>query len=91
MMPEDIGPDIQTLVKESERFSNYRERCTVFDSTGWALEDIVTMDLFREYAAEFKVGSEIQLETISTDHRNPYQFLEDCTDADVDGSIGRKA
>ena len=91
MMPEDVGPDIQTLVKQHDHFSNDRERCTVFDSTGWALEDIVTMDLFREYAGRFKVGHEIQLETISTDHRNPYQFLMEHPDAAAPHIIRRNA
>jgi ornithine cyclodeaminase/alanine dehydrogenase-like protein (mu-crystallin family) len=90
MMPEDIGPDILTLFRERDRFNNVQQRCTVFDSTGWALEDIVTIDLFREYAGKFKVGSEIQLETISTDHRNPYQFLADHRD-DEDYGVRRKS
>lgn len=77
MMPEDIGPDIQTLVKQRDRFRYAQQQCTVFDSTGWALEDIVTMDLFRDYAGRFKLGLEIQLETNSADHLNPYQFLEE--------------
>jgi ornithine cyclodeaminase/alanine dehydrogenase-like protein (mu-crystallin family) len=77
IMPEDIGPDIQTLVKERESFSKVQQQCTVFDSTGWALEDIVTTDMFREYAEQFKVGRELQLETISSDHLNPYQFLQE--------------
>lgn len=77
VMPEDIGPDIATLVKDPQRYAAERDRITVFDSTGWALEDMVTTDLFRDYARRFGLGHELQLETISSDHLDPYQFLRE--------------
>lgn len=77
MMPEDIGPSIATLTGEPDQYKHQQQCITVFDSTGWALEDIVTMDLFREYAKVLNIGSDIQLETISSDHLNPYQFLKE--------------
>jgi len=71
----DIGPDIYTLVKERSRYRTKRETSTVFDSTGWALEDMVCMDMFMEYAASFEIGRLLELESASSDCLNPYQFL----------------
>lgn len=71
----DIGPDICTLVKAKSRYREKRETVTVFDSTGWALEDMVCMDMFMEYASSFEIGRFLELETVSSDCLNPYQFL----------------
>jgi L-lysine cyclodeaminase len=73
----EMGPDIHTLVKHQDDYLSYRARPTVFDSTGWAVEDMVCMDMFMEYAAEFGIGMQLELESISTDALNPYQFLFD--------------
>jgi ornithine cyclodeaminase/alanine dehydrogenase-like protein (mu-crystallin family) len=73
--PADIGPDIYTLVKNQSHYQANRQTCTVFDSTGWALEDMVCMDMFMEYAASFEIGRSLQLESVSSDCLNPYQFL----------------
>ncbi len=75
--PTDMGPDIHTLVKHQDDYLLHRKRATVFDSTGWAVEDMVCMDMFMEYAAEFGIGMELELESISSDTLNPYQFLFD--------------
>ena len=75
--PADIGPDIYTLLKEPRRYDAKRDTCTVFDSTGWALEDMVCMDMFMEYAASFGIGQFLELECVSSDCLNPYQFLFD--------------
>ena len=84
IMPEDVGPDIQTLLKQADKYIAQQQCCTVFDSTGWALEDVVTMELFNEYATTFKLGQQIQLETISSDYLNPYQFLLETPDMTKD-------
>lgn len=70
-----IGPDIHTLVKEQSLNQNIQGRSTVFDSTGWAVEDMVCMDMFMDYAADFDIGTDFELEAVSSDHKNPYQFL----------------
>jgi ornithine cyclodeaminase/alanine dehydrogenase-like protein (mu-crystallin family) len=73
--PAMIGPDIHNLVKDQASYLNATERETVFDSTGWALEDMVCMDMFMEYATAFGIGSALELESVSSDCMNPYQFL----------------
>ena len=80
--PAQIGPDICTLVKEQSRYQGKRDAVTVFDSTGWALEDMVCMDMFMEYAASFGIGRFLELESVSSDRLNPYQFLLEVPDDD---------
>ncbi|MCA9050511.1 MAG: hypothetical protein KDA89_17360, partial [Planctomycetaceae bacterium] len=45
-----------------------------FDSTGWALEDFVALELAMQYAAEFDIGSEIDIAGTG-DPWNPYEGL----------------
>ncbi len=71
----EVGPDLHTLVKGPPGAAAVRQRTTVFDSTGWALEDMVCMEMFMEYAEAYGIGRFLELETISSDCRNPYQFL----------------
>ena len=72
---EEIGPDLVMLAKTPERFREYRRQLTVFDSTGWALEDHVTFNLVLEYAEAFQLGMDIQLEAVAHDPKDPYAFL----------------
>lgn len=75
LRPEQIGAELAEVVRETERFTGYRERLTVFDSTGWALEDQVAMDLLMDFAHELKLGSAVALESIAPDPKDPYGFL----------------
>lgn len=72
---EDIGPELEALVKAPESYGSVKEQLSVFDSTGWALEDSVVMNLFMEVADELGIGTELVIENILTDAKNPYQFL----------------
>ncbi|WP_400077190.1 ornithine cyclodeaminase family protein [Winogradskyella sp. R77965] len=71
----EIGPDLSELVKHSETYTSAKNQRTVFDSTGWALEDQIVMDLFLDLATEFGIGQEIAIENISEDAKNPYNFI----------------
>ena len=71
---DEIGPDLAELVKDSDRYARYRDRPTVFDSTGWALEDHVVGQLLIDIAKKRGFGSEIRLESLSADPRDPYGF-----------------
>ncbi|MBT8399339.1 MAG: ornithine cyclodeaminase family protein [Rhodothermia bacterium] len=72
---EHIGPELIDVIRNAEEHEGLRERLTVFDSTGWALEDHVALDLFMEYAGEFGLGSHIEIESVSHDAKNPYEFV----------------
>lgn len=72
--PDAIGPDLVTLLQHPERYADARTRLTVFDSTGWALEDYVTMEYFVEQAGLLGLGTRLSIEAVSGDALNPYDF-----------------
>jgi hypothetical protein len=49
---------------------------TVFDSTGYALEDQVAIRMLLDYCDELDLGVDVQLETATGDPRNPYDLGE---------------
>jgi ornithine cyclodeaminase/alanine dehydrogenase-like protein (mu-crystallin family) len=73
--PEEIGPDLFELVQQTDRYRFVQDHLSVFDSTGWALEDQVAMDLFMELAADLDLGTHVSVETIPSDPLNPYHLL----------------
>ncbi len=72
---ESIGPDLVSLLQNHEAYEDVKNKRTVFDSTGWALEDYVVLELFLELAEKFGIGQHIAIENISEDAQNPYHFL----------------
>jgi ornithine cyclodeaminase/alanine dehydrogenase-like protein (mu-crystallin family) len=71
------------LIQNSSKYAKVKNGLSVFDSTGWALEDQVVMDLFLDLAAEFGIGLEVALENVSDDAKNPYNFLLKTVDAQL--------
>lgn len=76
LTPQQIGPDIVTLVKHQDEYQGFRDRPTVFDSTGWALEDFVMSNLIASYGRELGCGTQVSLACIGADPKNPYEFLQ---------------
>lgn len=72
---DDIGPELTELVKQHDKYTTYRGQTTVFDSTGWALEDLVMADILTALGDEVGVGRSIELECVGQDPRNPYGFI----------------
>jgi len=72
---DEIGEDFVEIVQNSDKYISVQNRRSVFDSTGWALEDKVAMDLFLDFALELGLGHEIEIENISKDAKNPYDFV----------------
>jgi len=72
-----IGPDWVQVIQNQEDYTKYQNEKTVFDSTGWALEDWVVTDLFMEYAIELGLGIEVELESIPEDAKSPYEFVRE--------------
>lgn len=70
---EAVGPDLYQLLQAPPQ-AKVREQLTVFDSTGWALEDHVAMGLVTGYAETLGLGTYLPVEMVSEDARNPYQF-----------------
>ncbi|MFJ9817515.1 ornithine cyclodeaminase family protein [Streptomyces sp. NPDC101151] len=69
---EDIGPGLPRICAEPSTAESRRFSRTVFDSTGFALEDHVAFDVFHHFAQRFGVGQKIRLESVSGDALNPY-------------------
>lgn len=73
----EIGLDWVQLTKRKNEYLHLKDVRTVFDSTGWALEDYVMMDLFLNLAEKFSVGTAFNIENVSEDAKNPYHFLKE--------------
>lgn len=78
---EDIGPDLAHVSQHGDHFETGRQRLTVFDSTGYALEDHVAIEMLIEYCDELHLGLNVQLETATGDPRNPYDLGASSGDA----------
>ena len=70
--PDRIGPSITELVQRSAEAATFREELTVFDSTGWAIEDDVALRLAVELADRHGLGIDVQLEHLPPDPYDPY-------------------
>lgn len=72
----EIGPELSALIKAPNKYKYIQDRRSVFDSTGWALEDHVVMDLMIKYANELQIGSKLAIEYFPEDTKNPYEFYK---------------
>ena len=75
LAPSGIGEELYQLMQRSEVSPELKHRLTVFDSTGWVLEDYVVTKLFLEHARALGLGTEIWMGTQSADPKSPYVFL----------------
>lgn len=69
-----IGPSLGELCASTGRAVVHREGLTVFDSTGFALEDHLALDVLLEIADELGLGSRAGLETRPHDAFDPYSI-----------------
>lgn len=74
-----IGPELEAVVKQPANFEHVKAQRSVFDSTGWPLEDKVAMDYFMEVARSLGLGREMEIETMTGDALNPYDFVRQAT------------
>jgi len=73
---DEIGPELSELVQRRGFFESYNQSLTVFDSTGWALEDLVASELLIRLGRELGMGTQVDVQCFSTDPKNPYDFLK---------------
>jgi ornithine cyclodeaminase/alanine dehydrogenase-like protein (mu-crystallin family) len=72
----EIGPDLVTLVQQQDAWAtHHRDRPTVFDSTGWALQDLVAAEMMLDHACRLGEGLEIELQPSPADPYDPYEFV----------------
>jgi ornithine cyclodeaminase/alanine dehydrogenase-like protein (mu-crystallin family) len=76
LKPSEIGPDITEVISNRDKYHIYRNQKTVFDSTGFALEDQVAMNLIVQYTKKYNLGQMIEIENISYDPLDPYNFIK---------------
>jgi ornithine cyclodeaminase/alanine dehydrogenase-like protein (mu-crystallin family) len=72
---DEVGPDLAQLVKAAGAFESARGRLTVFDSTGWSLEDLVAAELMIDHANRLGVGLRTNLQSLPDDPYSPYGAL----------------
>lgn len=72
-----IGPSLVEIIKHAARYESYQMQRTVFDSTGFALEDMSAMHVLLRYAESLKIGRQLTIESMSYDAMNPYSFVQD--------------
>ena len=73
---EEFGPSLVELVQDSDRLTKYRDSSTVFDSTGWALEDMIAADILTTLGKEAGCGIPTDLACLAGDAKNPYEFID---------------
>ena len=71
----DLGPDLAALVRNRTEWEGHRVRLTVFDSTDWALEDLVAAELLASHCERLGLGTVVELQPAVTDPHNPYHRL----------------
>ncbi|MEM6395443.1 MAG: ornithine cyclodeaminase family protein [Bacteroidota bacterium] len=71
----DIDADIVGVVTDPRKYEFVKTTRSVYDSTGWALQDKVTFSLFMELAHKLGMGQRIAIENMSGDASNPYDFM----------------
>ncbi|MFD4636531.1 ornithine cyclodeaminase family protein [Lentzea sp. NPDC058436] len=69
---DQIGPGLAALCHDPAAYQHARDTLTVFDSTGFALEDHLALDTLIEAALEAGVGSRVSLEYQPADPLDPY-------------------
>lgn len=78
-----IGPSLAEVIQSPDRYESIKDQLSVFDSTGWALEDQVVLELFCQYAKALDLGQYLEIESMSEDAKNPYDFISKASEPDL--------
>jgi L-lysine cyclodeaminase len=71
----DLGPDLVTLVKDRYAYRSLRDRLTVYDSTGWAVQDLIAAELLLGHAQRIGAGVDIEIQPTPRDPFDPYECV----------------
>jgi len=86
---EEIGPSLAHVAAHPQSYRTWQDALTVFDSTGWALEDQVAARILTAHASRLGVGRAIAIEDIGSDPLDPYHLVaEGARVADRDAALG---
>lgn len=72
---QHIAAEIVDVVQKPISYEAARMQITVYDSTGWALQDMVTFGLYYELAEKLGMGEKMRIEDLAGDAANPYDFV----------------
>jgi L-lysine cyclodeaminase len=73
LAPSAIGPELAVLSRDpAARRAAFHDRVTVYDSTGWAVQDAVALQLAVDLARELDLGTDVRLELLTPDPHDPY-------------------
>lgn len=70
----EIGPTLADVLADPGRHHRHRQERTVFDSTGWAVEDLVAVELLLGHANRLGLGVLLEIEDLGGDPRDPYDI-----------------
>ena len=73
--PDAIGPDLAHLVQGRDTHAAAASTTTVFDSTGWSLEDLVAVEVVARHAERLGIGTMVDLRPDAADPYDPYALL----------------
>ncbi len=68
----DLGPSLVELSQDPERAAQLAAGLTIFDSTGWAVEDRIAAELALDHATRIGVGIDVELQDFGADPFDPY-------------------
>jgi L-lysine cyclodeaminase len=74
LQPEQIGPSLAHLLAHPNKAVVQQPRLTVFDSTGFALEDHLALDVFLTAAEELGLGTKLPIERHPNNLLDPYSL-----------------
>jgi ornithine cyclodeaminase/alanine dehydrogenase-like protein (mu-crystallin family) len=77
LQPGEIGPTLFELARAPRQWHSHRQGLTVFDSTGFALQDKVVLEVLLAHAERLGVGPLLQVESLAEDPKDPYGFLQE--------------
>lgn len=72
---DDLGPDLAELVRNEAEYRRHRGLLTVFDSTGWALQDLIAAELIIDHAERIGAGTDLALQPTTDDPYDPYRSV----------------
>lgn len=73
--PETLATGLAKIARAPNDYVELQAQRTVFDSTGWALEDHVITELVLDWAQQHDLGAKLEVEIVPDDPWNPYDFL----------------
>jgi len=87
LQQSDIGDEFYEVMRDTGQHADLQSRSTVFDSTGWVLEDYVVAKLFLDHAQSLGIGTEVTIGTGGRDPKSPYAFLDALAQAKVKATL----